>query len=92
MKNILALFGITGIGVGCIGILVVLFVIKPLCLLGLIWILRNWCDFTLIPMLTFWQSVVIIWIFSLLTYKNTSKQETKTETKKEIKSQSFLNI
>jgi len=73
MRNFFELIGLTFGVSGCIFLIFILLFFKPIVLMGLIWILHHWCDFTLIPILTFWQALIITWIFALLTHSIKNK-------------------
>lgn len=72
------LLGFAGITAGVTGCLMLLFMvlfIKPLILMGLIWVLINLCSMA-IPMITFWQSVVIVIIIAVLFPSNSNNTKT----------------
>ena len=64
------------------------FFIKPWIVIGFIWILIHWTGFTMIPMITYWQSFMLILLVNLLTTplkfsftKEIIKDENKNSTK-----------
>lgn len=65
-------------GLGCILVVIGMLIIKPLLIMLIIWILHNWCDFTLIPILTFWQAFFIGLLFAILVTGSSINTTKKT--------------